>query len=371
MRITVFVSIALNLLLLTTIGLARVDSSRAGVAPDGVLPLLEGSEAAPIADGGDVTSAAQLIEALKRTHLGPRAIRILTLGWLEDSVADSYVSDGVPYWQQGYAPALDELIRRATVSENVRSELVTLFGPDAASDPAFDRPFRPMGSGYAFLGSEAQVAMQQHQIERLRRSAALPQARSFPTACVGRIAGERGELPNGTALPASLSRADQREYSLRYSLLADQLRQSGAAQTEAEFRELFDLAQGLDRESSVSGRAKLRDELRRRMGQQAFDRLSSLRDPLFSELSSFLAEQGFDSGIADAAYSVMNRAQDELLGIMARGGNYEQLIPALGSARQAELATLSELLGERVARRLMMARDQAVSEYPISVGTAC
>jgi hypothetical protein len=371
MRITIFVSVALNLLLLTTLVLARVDSSRFTVLHEEASGLAELAESELIGSARDITSAAQLVETLKSTPLSSRAIRILTLGWLEASVAGSYVADAVPYWQQGFAPALDELVRQATVSELLRLELMNLFGPDAASDPAFDGPFRPMGSGYAFLGSEAQVAIQQHQIETLKQSAVVPQAPSFRSACIGHAAFGRGERPSVTALPESFSGADQHEYSLRYSPLAEQLRQSGAAQTEAEFRALFDLAQGLDRESSPSDRAQIREELRTRMGQQAFDRLVSLRDPLYSELSSFLAEQGFGASIVAAAYSVMNRAQDELLGIMARGGDYEGLIPALGSARQSELARLGELLGEGVAKALVMTRDQAVSRYPAGVGTRC
>jgi hypothetical protein len=372
MRTTVFLSIALNLLLLTTIVVARVDSTRivdadsGDTQPDPLLSMLSSDRS------GRVTSARELIEALRETPLQERTIKTLTQAWLERELAQAAASNGIPYWQQGFSPALDELVNRTSLEQNVRTELVSIFGPGASADPAFSGSFRPLGAGYAFLGSEAQVALQRHQIERLRVSSlAEPVVRPSSSACVASLDAARDGVAARSPLPAAFSPAEEREFLLRYSPLAEQLRQSGAAESEAEFRALFALALRLDSESSTSARATLRDELRARMGNDAFDGFLAMRDPLFDELQTYLAGKGFARDVIAAAYSVMNRAQEQLLGKLARPGNPENLVPPLDSVRQTELAGLTQLLGESVAKGLLMVRNRAVSERLGKVGSTC
>lgn len=370
MRLTFIVSIALNLLLLTTLVAARVDSARVGTGPNRVIDMaLSGGES--VDDSVGIRTAEELVRVLSHTQLEANEVRALTLSWLEHRNTAAPASPGVPYWQPDFSPALDELVRKTRVEARARNELISVFGPEAASIPAFERVFRPLGAGFTFLGSEAQIALQRHQIERLQSVSGTSALDSSPAGCIVRAGSASVDPRQHAPVPADFSTADSMEYRLRYSPLAEQLRRSGSAASEQEYRALFDLLLRLDFQASPGDQARLRHELRGRMGSQAFDRLQSMRDPLFVHYETYVRGQGFGDTEVEGAYAILNQSQEQLLEILGRETTGEGAVPALSRVREIELERLTQLLGKSAARGLLLVRSRAVSEQAAGTSPAC
>jgi hypothetical protein len=361
MQLTFIASIALNLLLLTSLVAARVDPSRAGTGPHDAYTLaLPGPESAETNDA--IGTAQELVEALSETRLGPDAIRVLTLSWLEHHALAAPLEPRVPYWQPEFSPLLEELVGKAGAEATARNELLAIFGREAAADPVFARVFRPLGAGYAFLGSEAQIALQQYQIEHLQAATATAAPGFAPRSCVGRATAGGADPRGHASVPSGFSAAEAREYQLRYSPLAAQLRAVVRSATEQEFRALFDLLLELENRAAPRDQARLRHALRERMGSNAFDHLQSMRDPFFVEYQAYLRGQGFGDGEVAAAYAILNQSQDQLLEILGRDPAGEGAMALLGRVRESELEKLTQLLGTNAARGLGLVRRQALSE---------
>ena len=370
MRFIFVASIALNLLLLTSLVAARVDPARAGSGTHDAYAVALPSEGL-VETANAISAAEELVEALRPTGLAPDEIRALTLSWLEHQAEAIPKASRIPYWQPGFSLQLDDLAWKADTEATVRNELLSVFGPEAASDPVFARVFRPLGAGYAFLGSEAQIALQQYQIERLQAAPAMAAPGSAQGSCIAGPAGGGGGPRRLPPLPSAFTAADAREYRLRYSPLAAQLRAVATPATEQEFRALFDLLLELESRATPRDQASLRQVLRQRMGSAAFDRLQSMRDPFFIEYQAYLRRQGFGDGEVDAAYAILNQSQEQLLEILGREPAGEGVMAALSRVRERELDQLTQLLGTNAARGLALARRQALSG-PVGDGlSAC
>jgi hypothetical protein len=150
------------------------------------------------------------------------------------------------------------------------------------------------------------------------------------------------------------------EYQLRESRLADQLRDSGVAFSEAEFRDTFAILKRLD--ESMGDRtlfASSRKALRTALGSRRFAQLWASRDPLFPVIEQVCAKHSLDKETVMAVYEMFNDSQDRVIqAIEAAAGN-----PQRGGegarAERAELESrLAGVLGDKVASDLLSAQTQ-------------
>ena len=369
MRSILFISVFVNLLLVAGLLAARVDDSRSALLEH--LPAVgvetSGSDLKP----QDVpANASELKNRLERAGLSRDLIKTLMLGWLQASLV-SGTSSPEPYWEAGYAPNVSALNRQLRANLDLQEALFDLFGADSKSDPAFDSIFRPMGPEYRFLGAAEQLALQQERIESLTRSR--PGGSPGRDSCIrSGVASGSGGQPVVSPMPGSrLSSASRREYELRFSPLAEQIRASGLAVSEAEFREIFSLAQSLERNPAPGSQAATRRQLRELMGDIAFDRFWSLRDPFFGAVSGALSAEGFSDDQILAAYQVVNRSQEAMLAAVDAAAEPAEAMSRFTGIRQEQTTRLGSLLGDRGAERVSAAITRAAMEFTTQGGEQC
>jgi hypothetical protein len=371
MRAWLAVSVALNLYFLTSMVAARIDPERSDLRAG------QGGVEAGVFESGragwdTATDDQGLLAVLAGTPLGEAEVKSLVLGWLEAKYRGSFEHRVVGFWEPGYLPGAESVVAELESEQRVREALLRMFGAAAGEDPAFDAVFRPLGPAYGFLGSAAQLSLRRQQLEELERRLALGRAGS-PGASVpgaGDVSNRTGPCrraaPQPADFPASLEVSDlseheRSEYRLRFSALATQLREAGVAGSEAEFRDWYALVQQLESGTDPSGRASVRAELRARMGDDAFARFWSLRDPLFAPVDEYLTREGFARHDVLAAYTVINRAQEALLTAIGRGGADTSTIAAVQKVEQDQAQRLSRLLGPEAAEGL----EAAISHFAV------
>lgn len=364
MRSLLALSVALNLLLLTTIVAARIDPER--VTPPGDDTSATAATYASASWGAENTAGIdRVLSALESAALDRAQIRLILLGWLQASYRAAFEPQAPGYWQAGFSPARDLLAARLAVEDAVRSALIRIYGADAARDPVFDPAFRPLGAAYDFLGSDAQLALQRRQYELLQEAPA--GANGAPVCRIQRAAGAQPE----SEVMTGLSEEEQAEYRLRFSPLAAQLRQAEVAANETEFRELFRLARALETQSAPAAQAGARKRLRSRIGDAAFDRFWALRDPFFGPLEQYLTRQGIRQHQVWQAYSIINRSQEMLLETIRLAGDEAMLMAEARRVREQQLSGLTALFGDQVAQGIVAAIARVAIDLGRGEADAC
>lgn len=371
MRTLLLASVTLNLLLVTSLVLARVDRTRASIGDDSVsaIPFTVDVPTRPPS-----TDAGRLRQALEDGGFAARDIRPMLLGWLEAEYRAAWQYSGPAYWQRGYTPAFVAVSRQHEVASAVRETLVSVFGAEAATDRAFDPVFRPLDPAYAFLSSTEQLALEQARFDRLSAQASSGQ----PGAAVE----PRARCPRADAMPLSaatitpaadlppLAEAGLAEYLLRFSSVADGLRDADI-NDETTFRAAFGLVRALGEESDAARQLSLRRRLRELLGDAAFDELWSRTDPRFAALEQYLAARGRAAHEIDAAYSILNRSQEAMLHLFTSAADDAGLITEANAIESEATAALERLLGETDAAGLRSAIVRAEMTLARSLGAAC
>jgi hypothetical protein len=357
MRFLFWLSVALNLLLLTSIVAARVDSRREGVTPS-----VHGGEAYSIdaaAPGGrSIEQIDELVRSLAAADLDAQDIKALAMAWLESSFREAYAPDSTEFWQADYRPGVATLRTQLAIEKQVRAALTEYFGEGAVDDPAFDIAFRPLGPEYDFLHSDAQIRLRESQLESLQSADIGPRSQAGDLArCVpDGAASDPGRRPGRSP---DLDPTDEHEYLLRFSPLSQELRRTRAANDEATFRSLFTSLLGLEQDPTPAGQAEIRKSLRLKMGSAAFDRFWSGRDPFYTHVENFLVGQEFSRQQIEQAYSVINRSQQRLLETLGSDANPQAVLRDASRIRREEETELSRLLGDKAAAELADAIRQA------------
>jgi hypothetical protein len=172
-------------------------------------------------------------------------------------------------------------------------------------------------------------------------------------------------------LPEGLDASAVRGYRLRFSPLAQQLRDSVVTDDEQYFQSLFDRLVKLEQDPSPQAQAVIRQELRAQMGDLAFDRFWSSRDPLFLPVENYLVGQGFARRQVFDAYSIINRSQESLLGAIANNRSQDSMLSAVQQIRTDESADLARLLGDEIAAGLAGAMAEAAISLSSVSKTSC
>jgi hypothetical protein len=389
MRLSLALSVSLNLLLLTTIVAARIDPERSAAdrqridaavfeTAAGGSAALDGAAAAGTAAFGSAAAAGSraagiedLIAILARAPLQADDLKPLVLGWLDATYRVSFEPRGPDYWQRGYSPGRDSLAAELAVQQAVRGALLDLFGSAAAGDPAFAAVFRPLGPAYAFLGSASQVALRHGQLDRLSTPVNLGVGQPTGASRCGRQPAGSGRFGADTLREWGLSEQEDAEYRLRFSPLADQLRDAGVARDENEFRELYGLLEALEQSPTPTGQAAARADLRARIGDEPFARFWSVRDPLFAPIEQYLNGQGVARHEVLAAYSIVNRSQEALLETFGRQTDDRSKMAAIRKIRDEQASRLTALLGTDAADGVVAAMNTVALRLSQGLAAGC
>ena len=190
-----------------------------------------------------------------------------------------------PFWRadadQGHQRQMQAL---ESHRDRIRSELIARYGADAVDDPAFTRLFKPLKARFPYLSSKSQLAMLK-----------LQQTRPAPTAgnnVMLRGSGQgipdavwQRQLDYEARVRAILTPAEWQEYQLRESRAAKQLRASGVAADEREFRAIFAVIAQVEQDATAASLVAAQERLSSMLGARRYASFSAVRDPAYGALA--------------------------------------------------------------------------------------
>lgn len=189
----------------------------------------------------DQPDLADLIAALRRAGFPPSVVQAIARHRLERELAAfkstiGYPTDTVGYWQKPTKPTRAQEAELSAFLSACDARLRAALGPDESASAARLAGLRERWGDFAPAKLSALEAIERDYIEIFSASLRDPTAAVDPGALYALLEKERN-----ADLAAALGPDDYREYRLRYSTLAAQLRQAfGSAQlTEAEYRAIF------------------------------------------------------------------------------------------------------------------------------------
>jgi hypothetical protein len=214
--------------------------------------------------------------------------KVLALARLEAAIGPAAVTG---YWMPG---ADQELTRQMDALEvqrdRIRGELTRRYGAGAAEDASFARLFKPLNARFPYLSSKSQLALLKLQRTRPAPVSGAPlvvRGNGPPLPELAAIEQQQQEYEHNVR--AALTPAEWQEYQLRESRTAKQLRASGVAEDERQFRELFTVLQQLDQEGTAAAYVQTQEKLTEILGANRYVEFSAARDPAYGALQGTAA----------------------------------------------------------------------------------
>jgi hypothetical protein len=260
------------------------------------------------------------------------------------------------YWRP--APTADNaaiVAAQLDTEAAVRARLESVLGPRAKSMAALASVYRPHDDELGFLASDEQLAVRRLRLERVAAPADPGNAESGRGADSRGPRDGRGELD---ALRALLPADRALEVALRASPLAAQLRASGVAFTENEFRTAFGLLADDGATADPARQLERRAALATLLGPRRFNRVWSQLDPLAAVVRRVGTALGLRDAAIEQTYAVLNEAQGRLLEVALRGGDVERLAAAAQEIASAERRDLEGAIGAEAAGDVLAARSE-------------
>jgi hypothetical protein len=210
------------------------------------------------------------------------------------------------YWQATTAPhtSLDKLAQ----ARQVRSALLVAFGEEARDKPLFREIFYPWADDADFLSSDEQIALFEQSIkQQLSQAALFSQGIAFE---------QLEELSPIMHDPSDFLSADSTfEWNLRYSYLADRLRDSGVSFTEQSFRDSYTILAPIYEftpgELPPTGMqiTHASDALAEEVGTYDAIRIQATLDPRFTQFKKLADQQGLMPEQVITAFGIVLEAQ--------------------------------------------------------------
>jgi hypothetical protein len=256
----------------------------------------------------------------------------LLLAWLEERYR--VLAEGeyaAAYWQAP-SPGGHE------VPERVRTDLISLFGAKASSDPLFARYFRPLDAQFPFLSPEKQVQVAQLLAQGRAEAHRLAQSEELINQAE---AMQKARSATEENIRALLTPEEYSEFELRESPLADAIRRLNLDLAEHEYRQLF---------ASINTNPQLKAIVTRTSGAQRPS--GELYDNGIAELLGHDRYLKFLRQV-DPLYLVMAGAsRDQKIAPEIVTAAYENTVARLGKIRQLQRQ------GDREAARAELARHR-------------
>ena len=237
--------------------------------------------------------------------------KVLALARLEAALPPI---EATQFWQ---ADADRDFLRQMqaleTHRDRIRNELIARYGAGSVDDPAFARLFKPLNARFPYLSSKSQrglLKLQQTRLVPARGSPILVRGNGQPFPDLPAAEQQREEYENNVR--ALLTPAEWQEYQLRESRAARQLRASGIAANEVEFRAVFAVLQQSDQETTAAGYVAAQERLNVLLGADRYARYSSARDPAYGALEAAGLRLQLNPQQISDVYAVMLTAGNKL-----------------------------------------------------------
>lgn len=325
-------------------------------------------EASAVADSAADTRVPAATEPVVRAPFDPD--KALVLARLEHEAREANPPPRADYWRSGDAEFAQYEEIAEQQREGIRRQLLAQYGPSAMDDPAFTRLFRPMNATHAYLSSKAQIALA--KLQRTRRNSAPAHVAGLSPGLIG---GPGAALEQQQAFDEEVRRAlgnEYREYQLRSSPLARQLRGTGVIESDRQFREVFAALEQLGSGASAETHTRVQGQLQALLGETRYAQFSAARDPAFPAMQAAGARRQLSREQILSAYAVVVRAQNELIastiergaaGTARPGAEPQQIV----EARDAEIA---RLVGEPAATEMLQAHSNGMVAASLQVMNA-
>lgn len=170
-----------------------------------------------------------------------------------DAIERSRSNEPAPYWVAEPVRVATLQRQRALAADQLRNQLLGVFGPDLQENAAARPLFEPFQEIFPFLAPEKQLQLQSLIVHE--QQSLLERARSGPLPADPRLSTELFQrvLPEAAGF---LSAEELAEMRLRVSIVAEKLRRSGFDFTEAEFRRAYAALAAKSAPQRIAGRAR-------------------------------------------------------------------------------------------------------------------
>ena len=245
------------------------------------------------------------------------------------------------YWQATKAPqaALDKLAQ----ARQVRSALLVAFGDAAREKPLFREIFYPWADDAHFLSSDEQIALFEQSIKQQLSQAAL--------FSQGIAVEQLEELSPIMHDPSDVLSTDSTfEWNLRYSYLADRLRNSGVSFTEKSFRNSYTILAPIygftPEELPPTGMqiSHASDALAEEVGTNDAIRIQATLDPRFTQFKQLANRQGLMPEQVITAFGIVLETQAEI-------------------ARASDLIAVDEDRARQLINQAYVERDNSLASF--------
>lgn len=247
--------------------------------------------------------------ATLRSATAPEQEKILALATLEADARAANPPPRLEFWKSGDEAAMDAYLQKVDEQlDSMRRTLTARYGSGAADDPLFARLFKPLNARFPYLSSKSQLALA--RLQRSVRPGPIPASAASPVDPTGALQREQAFT---RALREVFGTEEFDQYLMHESFAARQLRGSGVAADEQEFREVFAVLQQMNSDPSANGYLAGQDKLREMLGPQRYIRYSAARDPQFVALENAAMKHQLTREQTLAAYGLVLDAQMELV----------------------------------------------------------
>jgi len=280
--------------------------------------------------------------------------KVLALARLEAAIPPVEVSQ---FWQ---ADADQEFMRQMqaleTHRDRIRNALIARYGARTVDDPAFTRLFKPLNARFPYLSSKSQLGLLKFQQRRPappRASPILVRGNGQPFPDLAAAEQQRDEYEN--SVRAILTPAEWQEYQLRESRAAKQLRASGVAADEQEFRAVFAVLQQSDQETTAAGYVAAQERLSSLLGANRYARYSAARDPAYGALEAAGLRNQLNAQQIGDVYAVMLAAHNKLARLSMDPSAAQRTSPDAATQRVIEQRQkdVARLVGDAAATDLI------------------
>ena len=270
------------------------------------------------------------------------------------------VNDPDAYWTTDFTDSWATQERaRIAIEDEVRTELINIFGSEASRDPAFRSIFKPLSSRFDFLSAAQQLALQKYQLSELAKRRELDHPPQNPPAPAQAVRGKntaqlRAELAGHLGVEGALG------YVYRFSPIGDQLRSASIGLSESEFQTAFDALMRFEVSADADSYRSTRASLRAALGAQRFGRLWATRDPYFTVIQTVGRERKLTDQMIFAAYEIFSDAQDRFADAASEHlqSNPDRANSDFRAVQEQMEGRLRGLLGDETTRSLLAAQSQ-------------
>ena len=261
------------------------------------------------------------------------------------------------YWREAAVSTnVMAMSNRLDQAQRAREILIAVYGSKAIQSRAFEQLFFPINEEAEFLSSDEQIALTEYRQQQFIELNKRPSG-TFD----GRL--EKGVSPQAIQerpKPMDMLNAESAfEYQIRYSKIADAIRNSGVIFSENLFRQVFAILYDAEKARgqvifSTSDFHESKEKLVDLLGFQKTLRVQSQFDPMFTPIKMTAEQLKINDVELFEAYEVLSNNTQASKKVLSQNRDNPSALKQLSTqVRKRNRAQLAKLLGQTRADRFI------------------